>query len=539
VPAAPAGALSTLEALGKAAAADLAQLEAGQREALRRADEARSKAAAAERARTALDGARAARQAVAEAARAAAEDAARRATEAERLAAERERLEADLAPILGFLAGWPADARADAARFTGRCEAIAEAHAAQGRALADALSLRAERGAALEAARARAEERVARAGEAVRAAAAAADVVAAASAARAAVLGGRPADEVEGALRAEADRGRAALEAARGAVATAAEAAAKAVQERESAAEAHDATRLELQASAALLGAALAALGIARAELVARLARGRAFVAARRAELDGLRVAAERASAALAERRRQRDAHAAAGTPDGDLAAALARRDAATSDERAAAEELGEVQLSLRQDEEARQRMAGLADELGRQRAVAERWGRLGQVIGAADGKKLRVFAQGLALQALVDAANVHLRELARRYRLMRVPGADLELQVVDGDLGDEVRTVNGLSGGELFLVSLALALGLASLSARTTFARTLFIDEGFGTLDRDTLEHAMAALDGLRASGRTVGVISHVPELHERIGVRVTVERISSGRSRVVLPPP
>uniref|UniRef100_UPI0024134F54 SbcC/MukB-like Walker B domain-containing protein n=1 Tax=Anaeromyxobacter oryzisoli TaxID=2925408 RepID=UPI0024134F54 len=276
-----------------------------------------------------------------------------------------------------------------------------------------------------------------------------------------------------------------------------------------------------------------------RPTLESRLARGRAFVAARRTELDRLRLAAERAAAALEERRRQRDAHAAAGRPEGDPDAASRRRDEAVADEKAAADELAEAQLGLRQDDEARQKMAGLADELARQRAVTERSGRLGQVIGSADGKKLRVFAQGLALQALIDAANAHLRELARRYRLMRVPGADLELQVVDQDLGDEVRTVNGLSGGELFLVSLALALGLASLSARATLARTLFIDEGFGTLDRDTLEHAMAALDGLRAAGRTIGVISHVPELHERIGVRVTVERVSSGRSRVVLPQP
>jgi exonuclease SbcC len=96
---------------------------------------------------------------------------------------------------------------------------------------------------------------------------------------------------------------------------------------------------------------------------------------------------------------------------------------------------------------------------------------------------------------------------------------------------------VNGLSGGESFLVSLALALGLAALSTRATQARTLFIDEGFGTLDRNTLEQAMAAVDQLRAGSRTVGVISHVPELHERIGVKVAVERVSAGRSRLVLP--
>ena len=97
--------------------------------------------------------------------------------------------------------------------------------------------------------------------------------------------------------------------------------------------------------------------------------------------------------------------------------------------------------------------------------------------------------------------------------------------------MGDEVRGVNGLSGGESFLVS--LALGLAFLSTRRAQARTLFIDEGFGTLDRETLEQAMAAIDQLGSGNRTVGDISHVPELHERIGAQVTVERVSAGRSR------
>ena len=238
----------------------------------------------------------------------------------------------------------------------------------------------------------------------------------------------------------------------------------------------------------------------------------------------------------LAERRRQASAHEA-GRPAGDLDGARAREAAARSDEARAAEDLSQARATLHADAAGRERHAQLAARLEGKRAEAERWERLARVIGAADGKRFRVFAQGLALDALLRAANVHLRELARRYELMRVPGADLELQVVDHDLADEVRTVNGLSGGELFLVSLALALGLASLSTRAVHARTLFIDEGFGTLDRDTLEHAMAALDGLRATGRTVGVISHVPELHERIGVQVTVERVSAGRSRVLLP--
>jgi exonuclease SbcC len=123
----------------------------------------------------------------------------------------------------------------------------------------------------------------------------------------------------------------------------------------------------------------------------------------------------------------------------------------------------------------------------------------------------------------------------------MSVPGAALELQVADQDLGSEVRTINSLSGGEIFLVSLALALalalGLSGISTRATKAQTLFIDEGFGTLNRDTLDHAMVALENLQATGRTVGIISHVPELQERFGeAQVRVERAGCGKSRVVV---
>jgi exonuclease SbcC len=208
--------------------------------------------------------------------------------------------------------------------------------------------------------------------------------------------------------------------------------------------------------------------------------------------------------------------------------------------EQAAADAKGrlvEVQVRLRTDREGRSRAANLGLERDAQERVAARWKAVSDLIGSGDGKKFRSFAQGLTLDALLRQANHRLVELAPRYQIMRVPGQDLELQVLDRDLGDEVRGVNGLSGGESFLVSLALALALASIATRVTQSRTLFIDEGFGTLDRDTLEHAMVALETLRQSGRTVGVISHVPELHERIGVRVEIERTGVGRSRVVAP--
>jgi len=95
---------------------------------------------------------------------------------------------------------------------------------------------------------------------------------------------------------------------------------------------------------------------------------------------------------------------------------------------------------------------------------------------------------------------------------------------------------VHSLSGGESFLVSLALALGLASLSSHRVKVESLFIDEGFGSLDADALRIAMDALDGLQAQGRKVGVISHVQEMTERIATQIRIERLSSGKSRIVL---
>ncbi|HUS32168.1 MAG TPA: SbcC/MukB-like Walker B domain-containing protein, partial [Kofleriaceae bacterium] len=160
----------------------------------------------------------------------------------------------------------------------------------------------------------------------------------------------------------------------------------------------------------------------------------------------------------------------------------------------------------------------------------------LGEVIGSHDGKAFRSFAQSLTLDALLAVANSHLEELAPRYQLERVPKHDLELQVIDRDLGDEIRSVQSLSGGESFLVSLALALGLSSMSAHDVRVRTLLIDEGFGTLDPATLDTALAVLDELQSTGRQVGVISHVPALVERVRAHVRVSPKGGGRSEVVI---
>jgi len=136
----------------------------------------------------------------------------------------------------------------------------------------------------------------------------------------------------------------------------------------------------------------------------------------------------------------------------------------------------------------------------------------------------------------LLEQANVHLRDISRRYSLQRVPGSDLELQVQDHDMGDDVRAVTSLSGGESFLVSLALALGLSTLGGQRARVESLFVDEGFGTLDPDTLEVAIASLEALHATGCQVGIISHVPGLAERFSACIRIERRGPGRSAVII---
>nr|MBP7674870.1 hypothetical protein [Thermoanaerobaculia bacterium] len=122
----------------------------------------------------------------------------------------------------------------------------------------------------------------------------------------------------------------------------------------------------------------------------------------------------------------------------------------------------------------------------------------------------------------------------ARRYQLRKAPRTEVGLLVVDRDMGDELRSVESLSGGETFLVSLALALGLASLATKRAAIGSLFVDEGFGSLDADTLDKAVAALDAVREGGRRIGLISHVEGLAEKIGVEVRIVAHDGGRSEV-----
>ena len=194
-----------------------------------------------------------------------------------------------------------------------------------------------------------------------------------------------------------------------------------------------------------------------------------------------------------------------------------------------------ELEFRLKEDENNRKAAGELLSELEKRREIQDRWQKLNEILGSADGKKFRQIAQEYTLEVLLGYANVHLKELSTRYELEVVPDS-LALQVIDRDMGDEVRSVLSLSGGESFLVSLALALGLASLSSNRMNVESLFIDEGFGSLDPLTLNIAMDALEQLHNKGRKVGVISHVQEMTERILTKIEVKKLPGGKSKIVI---
>ena len=273
--------------------------------------------------------------------------------------------------------------------------------------------------------------------------------------------------------------------------------------------------------------------------LHALLAQTEDEVRTQRDALQALDQAAAGAATVLQERRLQREQHLAGGD-DQYTAETLAQamQELALA-HRQAFDTLAADRLAIAQDDDKRQRAAAMMDEIEAQEAVEQRWARLADLIGSADGKKFRNYAQQFTLDVLLGYANAHLSHLARRYQLERIPhptNPSLGLLVRDQDMGGESRSVHSLSGGESFLVSLALALGLASLSSNRVRVESLFIDEGFGSLDSDTLRVAMDALDGLHSTGRKVGVISHVQEMTERISTRILVQPSGGGTSSVTV---
>ncbi|MFV3326497.1 AAA family ATPase [Pseudomonas sp. NY15372] len=252
-----------------------------------------------------------------------------------------------------------------------------------------------------------------------------------------------------------------------------------------------------------------------------------------RQRLQSAEKAIEQSRVLLQEREQRLQQHADQG--QGDLSAEALHQALTEIGQQLAVQEQQCAELRARQADDQRRQQAhqALAEQIEQAYQQWQRWARLNALIGSASGDVFRKIAQGYNLDLLLHHANSQLRQLAKRYRLKR-GGSALGLLVLDTEMGDELRSVHSLSGGETFLVSLALALGLASMASSTLRIESLFIDEGFGSLDPESLQLAMDALDGLQAQGRKVAVISHVQEMHERIPVQIQVRRQGNGLSDV-----
>ena len=250
-------------------------------------------------------------------------------------------------------------------------------------------------------------------------------------------------------------------------------------------------------------------------------------------EEEELKAGAERLGGSLDTERKRiaalRDAKAA----EGEAVAGLENNiEALQSAIEEIVRSIDRLEGQLKADQINRELHAAKAAQLEQDRKRLHVWRQLQGLIGSADGAKFRRYAQGISLDLLLRNGNEHLKGLSDRYRLQRQSGEELDLRIEDLYQAGATRPMASLSGGESFLASLALALGLADLAGRNVQIDSLFIDEGFGALDAETLDLAISTLETLRQDNKTVGVISHVDLLKERIGTRIVVEKHSGGTS-------
>ncbi|RDH88133.1 MAG: exonuclease SbcC [endosymbiont of Escarpia spicata] len=197
-------------------------------------------------------------------------------------------------------------------------------------------------------------------------------------------------------------------------------------------------------------------------------------------------------------------------------------------------QEVGGTRQKLTDNENLRCKQQDRTKQIDAQKRECSRWDLLHELIGSADGKKYRNFAQGLTFEMMVGHANRQLQKMTDRYLLIRDDGQPLELNVVDNYQAGEIRSTKNLSGGESFIVSLSLALGLSQMASKNVRVDSLFLDEGFGTLDEEALDTALETLAGLQQDGKLIGVISHVSALKERIATQIEVMPQAGGRSTI-----
>lgn len=199
--------------------------------------------------------------------------------------------------------------------------------------------------------------------------------------------------------------------------------------------------------------------------------------------------------------------------------------------------EILEIRLKIARYESQIKEREEFLEKIKKQQTEFDRWEKLNQLIGSHDGKKFRLFAQGITFDLLISHANKHLQRLNNRYILIRTDSGQLDMSVVDTYQAGEIRSTKNLSGGESFIVSLALALGLSDMASNNVRVDSLFLDEGFGTLDNESLEIALEALISLQRDGKLIGIISHVSALKERISTQIVVEKKSGGLSSLTAP--
>lgn len=195
-------------------------------------------------------------------------------------------------------------------------------------------------------------------------------------------------------------------------------------------------------------------------------------------------------------------------------------------------EDIAELRHKLKDNSHAKELLQEKGKGIEAQKMECRRWDTLRTLIGSSDGKKYRNFAQGLTFELMVSHANRQLQKMSDRYLLIRDEILPLELNIIDNYQAGETRSTKNLSGGESFIVSLALALGLSHMSSRNVRIDSLFLDEGFGTLDEEALDTSLQTLVGLREDGKLIGVISHVPALKERITTQIEIKPLSGGKS-------
>jgi len=271
--------------------------------------------------------------------------------------------------------------------------------------------------------------------------------------------------------------------------------------------------------------------------LVALLQIKHSDITAMRDSIDALQKAMTAAETTIGERRQVLANHYKAPVKPGEeenenvISERLAMLDVEVKEHTAL---LAQLNLKLLKDEENRNKFEKYSKEYEYKFEQKQQWEILDKAFGSSTGDKLMKAAQEYTLDILLDVANTHLAEMSKRYKLARIEGESLGIKVIDFDMMSETRSAHSLSGGETFMVSLALSLALSSLSSNRMKIESLFIDEGFGALDKDTLQTALMMLEKLQSHGRKIGVISHLNEMLEQIPVKVHVARLSPGRSKI-----